>query len=73
MDEDQPLDPETEREMRETMGQAQASVREEGMHQMARYIRRNYLVFRGQGFSRRQSFTLISVLYQNLLMQGAVS
>lgn len=71
MDEDDtPLDPETERELRDTMDQAGRDVREDGMLDTAKYIRRNYLIFRAQGFSRRQSFKMTSMLYQLILMRG---
>lgn len=70
-DDDTPLDPETERELRDTMDQAGRDVREDGMLDTAKYIRRNYLIFRAQGFSRKQSFQMTSMLYQLMLMRGS--
>lgn len=68
---DQGLDPETEQELRDTMDEAQRNARNDGMLEMARYIRRNYAMFRSQGFSRKQAFTLTAVLYQVMLAKGA--
>jgi len=71
VDDDTPLDPETERELRDTMDQAGRNAREDGMLEMAKYLRRQYLLFRTQGFSKRQSFQMTSYLYQVMLMRGA--
>lgn len=69
-DNDTPLDPETERELRETMEQAGRDAREDGMLDMAKYVRRQYVCFRAQGFTRRQAFQMASMLYQLLLVRG---
>lgn len=64
------LDPETEKEIRDAMGKAASSAREDGIIEMARYMRRNYLAFRAQRFTRKQAFTFTMLLYQAILVNG---
>jgi hypothetical protein len=70
MDSDKPVDPETESVIRDAMGQAIDDMRDEGITQLAKYMRNNYQAFRKQGFSRKNSFTFTVILYQSLLYHG---
>jgi hypothetical protein len=67
---DEQLDPETEKALRDAMDEAADEVRDDGITNMAAYMRRSYEAFRKCGFSRRQSFSFTMVLYQSLLSRG---
>jgi hypothetical protein len=70
MDSDKPVDPDTAREVQDAMDEAMKEMRDEGVTQLARYMKSNYTAFRKQGFSRKQSFSFTILLYQNLLLHG---
>lgn len=61
------LDPETEKTLRDAMTQAEQDVRSDGVASMAAYMRQTYEAFRKTGFTRRQSFSFTALLYQSLL------
>lgn len=67
---DKPVDPATEREIKDTMDEAIEDMRNEGMVSLAKYVRNNYVTFRKAGFNRKNSFTLTVILFQNLLAHG---
>lgn len=67
---DKPVDPDTERELQDTMEQVVKDMRDEGITQLAKYMRSNYKAFRKQGFTRKESFTFTALLFQNLLIHG---
>ena len=67
MDSDKPVDPETESAIRDAMDQAIDDMHNEGIIQLARYMKNNYQAFRKQGFSRKNSFTFTILLYQSIL------
>lgn len=67
---DKPVDPATEREIKDTMDEAIEEMRNEGVASLAKYIHSNYAAFRKQGFNRKNSFTLTAILFQNLLAHG---
>lgn len=70
MDSDKPVDPQTERELQDTLNQAVDDMRDEGITQLAKYMKNNYRAFRKQGFSRKNSFTFTVLLYQSMLHHG---
>jgi hypothetical protein len=67
---DKPVDPDTERELQATMNEAVDTMRDEGIAQLARYMKSNYQAFRKEGFSRKNAFTFTILLYQSLLAHG---
>lgn len=66
MDDDR-IDPETEKALRDAMDEAEKDVRLDGITSMAAYMRQSYEAFRKTGFNRKQSFSFTVLLYQNLL------
>jgi cell division protein FtsI/penicillin-binding protein 2 len=70
MDSDKPVNDDTEREVQEALDEAFKEVRDEGVAQLAKYMKSNYTAFRKQGFSRKNAFTFTIILYQNLLTRG---
>lgn len=70
VDGDRPVDPDTEREVQDTMDKAVEDMRDEGSASLAKYAGNSYRAFRKQGFTRKQAFTLTAVLFQSLLPRG---
>jgi len=68
--EDNGLDPETEKALRDTMSQAEKDVQNDGVNEMAAYMRRTYLSFRETGFGRAQSYLFTALLYRSLIRRG---
>lgn len=64
------LDPETEKALRDAMSQAEKDVRNDGVKEMAAYMRRTYLSFRQTGFGRAQSYLFTFTLYRSLIHRG---
>ena len=70
MDSDKPVDPDTEREIQAAMDKSVKDMRDEGVTQLAKYMRSNYKAFRKQGFTRKEAFGFTAILFQNLLSHG---
>jgi len=70
VDDEGKLDPETEKSIEDVMDQAVREVRDDGITDIAAYMRRTYEAFRKLGFSRRQSFSFTILLYQSLISRG---
>jgi len=68
--EDNGLDPETEKALRDAMDQAEQEVRNDGVASMAAYMRRTYLSFRETGFGKVPSYVFTLLLYRNLIHRG---
>ena len=64
------LSPETEQEMRDALNQGVRNVANDNIYELARLIRRYYINFRAQGFSRRQATTLTLVVFQKMVYGG---
>lgn len=64
------LDPETEKALRDAMSQAEKDVRNDGVKEMAAYMRRTYLSFRQTGFGRAQAYLFTVLLYRSLIRRG---
>ena len=67
---DNRLDPETEKAVREAMDQAELDVRNDGILGMVLYLRTTYKAFRKSGFSKKQSQAFTELLYRSLLIRG---
>lgn len=61
------VSPETEKEIRDAMSQGARSVADDEIRGVAQSLRRYYVTFRIQGFSRRQSFVLTTAVFQKML------
>jgi hypothetical protein len=67
---DESLDPETERELRDTMSDATLDMWKDGAAGVADYMHSVYSAFREKGFSRKQAFSLCVLLFQKMLANG---
>lgn len=64
------LDPETEKSLRDALNAAAEDVRQDGITDMAAYMRSTYKAFQDVGFGRVQSFAFTIVFYRTLMNRG---
>lgn len=69
-DEQPGVSPETEQEIRDALGQGARSAANDEITSVARLLRRYYVNFRAQGFSRRQATMFTMVVFQKMLFGG---
>jgi uncharacterized protein (DUF608 family) len=65
-----PIDPETEQEIKAAMDQAVRDASDDGIKDVAGYMRRSFKAFKSEGFSSRQAFIFTLALFHNLLDRG---
>lgn len=65
--EDPDVSPETEQEIRDAMNQGARNAANDSITDMARLVRRYYVNFRAQGFSRRQSTMFTMIVFQKMV------